>query len=340
MLGAARRATFMSNLGGVLLGLLILAVVALLGVFLLYPYFNAWLSGGTTWTPKHFTQLETPTDPIYFLSTELSLGGDTGWYEETRYAFIPIGQDHFGVALIDEGMVLITKSGDPLPEFERPTVLTGTLKPFDTLGSDIRRSIMSELSGLESYPLVLDMTEAENKVLWVVGAVAVAAGGLFGAFTLLRSIGRSFNPSSHPIWKNLTRFNLPPEDVLRGIEADRDSGVYKAGQFELTRRWAVAKGSGKLQVAKVQDLVWAYGYVQSGRYGSLYFVKAYDRDGVELMAQLKKKEELDPTLSAIQKAVPWVLIGNNAEAEKIWKKNRAEFLRQIDERKRQMQTPA
>lgn len=335
MLGAARRATFFGNLWSIIVGLILVAIVVLTTWLLLYPYFNAWLSGGTTWTPKHFTQLETPTQPIYFLNTELSLGGDTGWYEETTYAFIPLGQDHFGVALIEDGLVLITKSGDPLPEFERPTVLTGTLKEFDSLGSDIRRSIMSELSGLESYPLVLDMTEAENKGFWIIGALVAVGVGIWGVLLVLRALGHTFNPSSHPIWKGLSRFGQPADELLRTIEADRDSGTYKAGQFELTRRWAVASGGMGLAVARVSDLVWAHGYIQQGRYGATHFVKAYDREGVVLTAKLKKKE-MEAALAAIERAAPWALIGTNAEAEKIWKKDRAEFVRQIDERKRQL----
>lgn len=338
MVGAARRAIFVNNISRILIGAVIAAVAALIIIFLLYPYFNAWLSGGTTWTAADFNN-PAPEEDIYYLSTTSNLTSDLGYAYETTYLFIPVSREHYGAVLIGENTLLITKSGSPLPDFESDYVVTGTLKDFDSNGNevlfDFRSEISSEIADL-IYPKILDMTDSENKGLWIGGGVLAVGAALFGVYWVLRGIAFSLNPNGHPLWKSLARFNLPPEDVLRGIEADRDSGAEKHGKLELTRRWLTFRNGGAFQVMRMQDVVWLHGYLVNGRYGTTYFVKVYDRHGVEIQAPVKK-DDMEPTLQAIYRRAPWALAGTTKEAEQLWKKNRADFVRQIDERKKSLE---
>lgn len=339
MVGAARRAIFLNNISRILIGAVIAAIAALLIVFLLYPYFNAWLSGGTTWTAADFNN-PAPAEDIYYLNTTSNFGGDLGYSYETTYLFIPVSRVHYGAVFIGDNTLLITKSGSPLEEFNTDYPITGTLKDFSSderneVLLDFRNQIPSEVADV-IYPKLLDMTDSENKGLWIGGAVLAVGAALFGVYWVLRGIAFSLNPNGHPLWKNLARFNLPPEDVLRGIEADRDSGTEKHGKLELTRRWLTFRNGGAFQVMRMQDVVWLHGYLVNGRYGTTYFVKVYDRHGVEIQAPVKK-DDMEPTLQAIFRRAPWALAGTTKEAEQLWKKNRADFVRQIDERKKSLE---
>lgn len=339
MVGAARRAIFVNNISRILIGAIIAAIAALFIIFLLYPYFNAWLSGGTTWTAADFNN-PAPEEDIYYLSTTGFLGGDTGYYYESTYLFIPVGREHYGFLFVNDDTMLMVKSGAVLPDIESDYTVTGTLKDFSSderreMLEPFRNEIPAEFRDM-IYPKVLDMTDSENKGLWIGGGVLAVGAALFGVYWVLRGIAFSLNPNGHPLWKSLARFNLPPEDVLRGIEADRDSGSEKHGKLELTRRWLTFRNGGAFQVMRMQDVVWLHGYLVNGRYGTTYFVKVYDRHGVEIQAPVKK-DDMEPTLQSIYRRAPWALAGTTKEAEQLWKKNRADFVRQIDERKKSLE---
>jgi len=343
MVGAARRAVFFSNLGNFLLGVLIAGVAALVIYFLVYPYFSAWFTGGTTWTAKDFVQRDVPDQDVYFLSVDADVAGPSGYYEETTYLFIPLGQSHYGITLLGDDTVLLTKSGNLLPDLVNDYRVTGTLKDFDTIGNQIRYDIGVEYPEFRNliYSKVLDMTDAENKGFWIAGAIACVSAALFGLYLVLRSLGRTLNGNSHPVWKNIARYNMPSKDTLRGIQAEKDSGgpTQKYGNLTLTRNWLVQRGMGNLQIARIQDIVWLYTLIQNGRYGSTYFVRAYDRHGVLLQGQVKKND-LTSSFEAIRQRVPWALAGTDKDAEKTWKKDRAEFVRQVDERKKAIESGA
>jgi len=342
MVGAARRAVFFSNLGNLFLGVFIAAIAALFIYIAIYPYFKAWFTGGETWTAKDFASRDVPDQDIYFLSTTAGIAGDSGFYEETTYLFIPVGKTYYGILLLDDNTTVLTKSGNPLPEVENKYTVTGTLKDFDTIGNEIRQKIGVEIPSLRSsiYTKVLDMTDAENKGFWIAGAIACVGAALFGLYLVLRSLGRTLNGNSHPVWKNLARYKQPSQDVLRSIEAERGNGVptQKYGELEMTRNWLLLRRTGVLQVERLQDIVWLHGHIQQGRYGnSTYFVKVYDRYGVEMRGKVKKND-FTPTLEAIHQRAPWALAGSNKDAEKTWKKDRAEFVRQVDARKQALQS--
>jgi hypothetical protein len=339
MLGSARLATGLSNFFTLLFGLLLAAACALIGYFFLYPYFNAWLSGGTV---MNATSLQTaPSEDTHYTHFDTVFAGDTGYYYETSYMFIPVGQDHFGYVLLDDTTFLITKSGDVLPEIENEDFrVTGTLrnttaeersKVIEPLRSELPAEMRSMLNGSK----ILDMTQAENKGFWIAGAVLCAGIGLWGVALTLRSVGRTFVPATHPIWKQLDRFGQPVDDVMRAIETDRESGSTKIGPLEVSRRWIVRRSIMNFQAMRIQDIVWVYGAAQSSGNSTSYVVRVYDRYGVEIVAAVNRKN-LEESVNAVHNLAPWALLGTNKEAERIWKENRDDFIRQVDNRKREL----
>lgn len=190
---SAQPKRFIDHLKTFGLGLLLLALGTGLIIFLQIPYFSAWSSGGTTWDSSHFAA-PPPEETIHFLTVEAMVGGDSGFYEETRLnGIIPVGTDYFGFLLIDENTLLITKTGDVMPDFETPTSFTGSLKNFD---SDVRTQVIEEIrkelpADMRDmiYPRLLDITEFENKAAWIFGSVMCALFVIIGVVLILRSLG-------------------------------------------------------------------------------------------------------------------------------------------------------
>lgn len=339
MLGSARLATGLSNFFKLLLGLIITAACALIGYFFLYPYFNAWFSGGTV---MNASSLQTaPSEDIHYSHFDTLFAGDTGYYYETTYMFIPVGQDHFGYVLLDNTTLLITKSGDVLPEIDGQNFrVTGTLRNATSeergqVIEPLRRELPAEMRAMLNGNKILDMTLAENKGFWIAGALLCAGIGIWGISLTLQSIGRTLVPATHPIWKQLDRFGQPIDDVIRAIEADRANGITKIGPLEVSKNWIVRRTMLNFQVMRIQDIVWVYGKVQSSSNSISYMVCLHDRHGIEITATVNRKK-LEETVDALHKLAPWALLGTNEEAKRLWKENRDEFIRQVDNRKREL----
>lgn len=194
MTAVAKPKTFIDHLKSFGLGILLLAVGVLLTIFVQFPYFSAWSSGGTTWEANDF-QATPPEDTIHFLTVKALFGGDSGFYEETRLnGIIPIGTDYFGIILIDNETVLVTKSGEVLPEFEDSRTLTGSLETFD---SDVRTQVINDIerelpAGLKVYPRLFDITEAENTWAWIFGGAVCIGIAIAGLVMILRGLAGMF----------------------------------------------------------------------------------------------------------------------------------------------------
>jgi hypothetical protein len=109
--------------------------------------------------------------------------------------------------LIDDDTLLITKSGELLPEFETPTSFTGSLEEFE---SDIRTQVIEKIrADLPAdmrnmiYPRLLDITEFENKFVWIIGGVVCIIVVLVSVVMILRGLGGMLSRTARPVERSI-----------------------------------------------------------------------------------------------------------------------------------------
>lgn len=335
--------------GNVFLWVLIGGAMILLGLDTLtseiIPYFQSWRSGGVTWTNTDFLTQSVPEEDVYFFNVATVSRGDTGYTNELRLMRIPLpfAKSYYGVALVARNTLIVFKSTTPIPSWDyKRTVLTGVLRDFDRDETEILTEFEKEDplgEDVDMYPRVLDMSDVEYgwlyipRTLFLLGMIGVG-----GYFLIRRGLIYFFRRNPHPIWTSLERYGLPVDSLLDSISTYEHDVLHKAKNMKFTREWLIFDDGIQFKVMKIQDIVWIHENIRVNSFLAPTSYHIYDRYGEWLELSIGKAAEADTIRNMLIKRIPWALVGTNPEATRIWKENRAEFVRQVDERKHILQS--
>lgn len=266
----------------------------------------------------------------------VSLAGDetfsTGRQEETTDYFIT---RHYPILAlrIGDNLLLVKTSGD--------TSATSFAGALSAIPSDLNEGVVQpllakhpELRG-RFLPLMLDATSFRSD-----GYLGLSFAALLSAlwtWMLVSGIRWRATPSSHRVYKKLARFG-PAQQMEMHFDAQirANGGGEKVGSATLTPNWMINQRAFALSLMRTADVVWCYqriikhyhGFIPTGK---TFSILAYDRDGT--MAEIAvKKNTAAAALAALRNRVPNALFGYNEALFRMWRKNRAEFIRQVDAR--------
>ncbi len=194
--------------------------------------------------------------------------------------------------------------------------------------------------------VMLDVEDPVFSFDSLLAMAALAAPFLFLGL-LIRAVLRMMNFERVPAVAALKRFNAPVEQTVAGIDAELKAGdpTTPVGHTLLTPSWLTNTHRSKLDVVKLDDLVWLYSAVLTKKiYGLIPYWKSHslhlaDRHGkiVEIKGGKKALPEL---AGSIMQRVPWVIGGYTDEIEQIWKRSRQTLIDAVDDRRRQVQVGA
>jgi hypothetical protein len=189
--------------------------------------------------------------------------------------------------------------------------LKRTLLPYKLNSEYGYRGQFAAMAGVLVVPFLLG-------ALWV-----------FGVFLL-----RRLAPDRHPVLRALAPYGEPGE-VRKQIEADFDGPTLRIGRLQLTRDWLLSVRSWGLDVARVEDVVWAYKRVVRGE-GASISAMICTRQGATFGIQGKDKD-VDAMLKVLTECVPWALFGYDPRLDTFWSSEPQKLAAIVDERRRQFQ---
>jgi hypothetical protein len=166
----------------------------------------------------------------------------------------------------------------------------------------------------------------------LVAPVFLGALWVFGLFLV-----RAFVPSRHPVLRALVPYG-DPEEVRQQIDADFEGATLRIGRLQLTRDWLLGVKLWGLDVARVEDVVWAYKLVVRGEGASISAIIC-TRQGANFGIQGKDKD-VGAMLKVIAECVPWALVGYDPGLEKLWNSGPQQVAAIVEERRRRFQAAA
>lgn len=242
---------------------------------------------------------------------------------EQRFSVLQIGDKY-----------LLVSSQDPLSS----TFLTGGLV---NIPLEIREHVLAPIEkkraiSAEAFlPVMLNTTEFTNGA-WV-GPVFGLSLGILGTVGIIVAMRWSANPAQNPIAKQLRKYG--EFNIIRGrIDSEvRMEESFKGSGVLVTSSWFLAPSAFTLRVRPLGEIAWAYqlttkhsvNFVPTGK---SYQAKIWDRQG-RLISIKAKESVVQALLTRIGQKAPWVVLGFNAPLENLYKKQRAQFLAAVDERK-------
>lgn len=254
---------------------------------------------------------------------------DTGFYETSTTNGIETGKAYYKTLVLDD-MLLLVKTGEAI----NLDAYTGALR---TIPSDEQREVvdqlLSEIPDLDDaiLPFMLDATDFKGSGYAGLAATLIAL--VVCLWGVLRALGRILNTERHSIWRGLQRFG-EPSSVADQIETELSSSGEKVGNVQITRNWLIANKASTLDVTQLKDVMWTYKKIVNGRGGKQVSALVYDRHG-HLMTVMGKEAQIDETLRGIAQRMPWIMVGYSKEIETAWNKDRAGFIKAVDQRKQQ-----
>ena len=199
-----------------------------------------------------------------------------------------------------------------------------------------------EIKGL-FLPVMLDATNYRLN-----GYLGIAAGAVFGLallWCLWKGLNWSARPETHPVWQKLSRYG-PAQQMGMQVDAElrSEGGGESFGPAHVTTNWLVYSSAYEVNVMRMADVAWAYPQVVKHYHsgiptGKSHFVKVFDRPGALMTISVKKN--VGPNLLlALQRRAPWAIYGFAADLERMWKKQRPEFLQAVDQKKKAQSSPS
>ncbi len=217
------------------------------------------------------------------------------------------------------------------------TQLRGAL---GAISPEIRAQVLSKLiaespeSASIYLPMMLDTREFTSDA-WtypVLGVVAV----LLGAWGVIVCLRWQSNPDSHPIHTGLRKFGDPM--LIRGrIDGEARAENAKDSGATVTANWFLSPSPFGLHLRPLTDIVWAHKLVITHRVnfvptGKTHHAKVYDRQGKAIQFQANE-QAVDALLVKLSQRAPWVIMGYSGPIENMFKKQRLQFLAEVDKRK-------
>lgn len=159
--------------------------------------------------------------------------------------------------------------------------------------------------------------------------------GLLSLWNLFKWLLRSREPESHPFLEKVRNLGL---GSLETVDRDLAQGQDFL-RLTLGSSWLFSRGFFKLDLASLQDVVWAYKKESHAEYLIYCQGIAHLRNGKSLGTQsTSSAKKVEDFLEALSQAAPWVILGQNDDLGKLWAKDRQNFVAQVDQRRQTLES--
>ncbi|MEO8392708.1 MAG: DUF6709 family protein [Chloroflexota bacterium] len=266
---------------------------------------------------------------------------DTGWQNYTTHDNGPKTIDSSYAALSVGKRFLLVEIPGEIDEKTLPETFTGELQ---NIPSDVEDQVIADIrqqspSAAKAFlPLLLDTADFRREMIFP-GGIFFVTGILVTLALIYMWVRRTINPLRHPFLKALARYG-DPKQLSETISYEMSNAHTQVGKnIHITPHWLVFNRGGGFQMARLQDVAWAYQkIIQRRTYGintgKTFQAEVWDQQG-KLITFVGKQDEVLAGLQAIAQAASWVVIGYSAEIDQKWRKNRAEFVAMVKQRRDQ-----
>lgn len=276
----------------------------------------------------------------YYVTVEGDDSLDTGFYRTSRWMGLieTGGREYFGALLLGEQLLLVETGEGQLANTQH----TGELI---AIPSDVSRNVLdkiyAEVPELRGRFLPFMLRENNFKLNTFLGAGIGFL--LLGAciFRSLRALRFAVDGSNHPIMKRFQVYG-DADGAITELETDMRLDTTAIGPFHFSAHWLLYRHWGVgLNAMRLADVVWMYQHITQVRTygiptGKTFSVVIWDKHGNRIQPSRLKKEQAHDVLVAIAQQTPWVVGGFSPELEQRWRKQRAEFVAQVEQRRQQM----
>lgn len=224
-----------------------------------------------------------------------------------------------------------------MPLAHEGTEYVGYLTPVTGASeNDLINQLEARQHGLKDLvlPYELDGVYTYKTQFWaMMGLMAVPA--VAGLWILALLLLRFVNPARHPVLRALAAYG-DAEEVRRKIDMDFLGSTLRIGRLRLTHDWLVSLKFWSVDVAPVEDVVWAYKLVVRGSGASIQAVVCTRRRA--RFGIIGKDDHVGAMLRVLNECVPWAVIGYDANLDNLWNTDPGRFIAAVDERRRKMAT--
>jgi hypothetical protein len=246
---------------------------------------------------------------------------------EQRFSILTVGDRHMLVSSTAPLLSAHLRGGlVPIPIEVREHVLS----PLERKNPKIAGSFL---------PTMLDTAEFSSDA-WILPACGLLLVILAG-WGIIKCAQWSSNPAGHPVARELQKrgdFN-----ILRGrIDAEvRAENAHDQGTI-VTTTWLLHPWPFGLKVRALGEIAWAYKLIVKRRVnfipaGKTYHARIGDRQGKRIEIQ-GKEATVDALLVKLGQRAPWIVAGFNQTIEAMYRKQRPQFLAEVDRRKAALKT--
>ena len=217
---------------------------------------------------------------------------------------------------------------------------SGQLEPTGaTVHADLVQPLMGQRpeTGAMILPFTLNATDYRNNgyaiLFLVVPLLALAA------WNCIKAMRRSSEMQLSPTWKNLAQYGNAYQ-LSQQIDAElQPNMVHKYGNLQVTPQWLVRRKMFSTWVSPVEDLAWVYkkvtkhsvNFIPTGKTYSVILVGRHRQRTEEQM----KEKAVNELLGELAGRVPWALFGFDQNLDKAWRKDPADVIRTVDQRRQQ-----
>jgi len=176
-------------------------------------------------------------------------------------------------------------------------------------------------------PVMLNSAAAFDVFGFVYFGIIIPILAICG-YNIVRALLGQRSPALHPVMRSLARYGDPSE-VTDAINAElAGDNVLTIGKAKMTRNWLVRPKIFNLLICRIDEIVWAYHAVINGDHVAGLALSNGRVFGIPMQ---KNTPEL---LAAIYKRVPWIEKGFDKELQKKWRTRQAEFIADVDLRRK------
>ena len=161
---------------------------------------------------------------------------------------------------------------------------------------------------------------------------------LLCAWNVLKAVRRLGNPDAHPLAKTLLKYGDPEEVAAQIEEQSQSEDKEDIAGVTFLRSWLLRPTTFGVDLMHLGDAVWVYKtttkhYRNGVHTGTTYGVSLCDIHGSTLAVAMAEKT-CEDYVAAVSERVPWVLVGFDADREKMWKKDKQAVYDQAEQRRR------
>ena len=168
--------------------------------------------------------------------------------------------------------------------------------------------------------------------------IGVVVGCVYGLYL---AVSRFAEPTRHPIYKRLARYDTNTDYVLQGIDSDLQRGSSKIGKLTFSKDWIIQAQANNIDVIRIAEVMWLYMHVHRTKYYGVITVSKvvsahiWDQHGVCIKSSANEAKVKELLENVVQRA-PWAIIGFTPQLQQAWDRDRVGFVREVRERRRQV----